>query len=508
MPQILDQYGKPFVMQPAPPMRASIEAGRADNEGLRSWSNADSLGPNAALDVGTRQRLRDRGRYESLNNSYCRGLIRSLAYDMIGTVPRLQLSIPGASIEDIKRVRTRYQRWAMAAMLGMQFRIMEKMVSREGNAFALLDTNENQKDPVKLCLRLVEDEQCCTPTGLRVSGNIIDGIELDNSGRPARYWFLRNHPGENTYFAGARDYFSVEARNVLHWYERDRAGQIRGVPRIVAGLPMFGKSRRFTDATITAAEFAASIAGVLESTIPPQDGQAVSIEAMDRFEMVKQMLLTMPQGWKANQMKAEHPTTTYGDFKRENMNEAGRGAGAPLNVVSGNSSGYNYSSGRLDHLPYQRGLTVERYDFRSIVEDPIFLAWHEEASMVPDYLPDGLPPIEEWNWNWRYDGFDSIDQNKDATADDTRLKNGTTNYDEIYSAYGQDWQEEFEQVAREKEYAESLGLPWPMLFSGPAQALPAKDDPNAPMADEINDGEVDDTPLEPTRRNAAYLGGR
>jgi lambda family phage portal protein len=431
-----------------------------------------------------------------------------LAYDLIGTGPRLQLSIPGATVEQIKQVRRRYQQWARAAQIGLAYRIMEKSVSREGNIFAILDTDPNLRDQVKLSLRLVEDEQCCTPTGLRVSGNIIDGIELDNSGRPVRYWFLRNHPGENTYFAGARDYFAVEARNVIHWYERDRAGQIRGVPRIVAGLPMFGKSRRFTDATITAAEFAASIAGVLESSIPPQDGQAVSIEAMDRFEMIKQMLLTLPQGWKANQMKAEHPTTTYGDFKRENMSEAGRGTGAPLNVVSGNSSGYNFSSGRLDHLPYQRGLTVDRDDFRNIVADPVFLAWHDEAAINPDYLPANLPPIEEWTWNWRYDGFDSIDQNKDATADDTRLKNGTTNYDEIYSAYGQDWQEEFEQAAREKEYAESLGLPWPLLFGGPMQAIPAPNDPNAPMVDPIDDTNPDDTALDLPRRPAAYTGGR
>lgn len=521
MVQLLDQFGRPLVVPKAPPapMRASIEAGRLDNEGIRSWKDADSLGPNAALDQATRGRLRDRGRYETLNNSYCRGLVRSLAYDLVGTGPKLKLTIPGD--EDgskSKAVRKRWGKWARATLLALKFRIMEKAAAREGNAFGLFDTDEDLLDQVKLDLRLVEDEQCDTPPSKRGAGSIIDGIEINQRGKPARYWFLRNHPGENTYFTGDGDYFSVPAKQVIHWFERDRAGQLRGVPRIVAGLPTFGKTRRFSEATITAAEFAASIIGMLESTLPAGE-QPVDLEAMDTVEIVKQMLLTMPKGWKANQLKAEHPGTTYSEFVKEKHNEAGRGTGAPLNVVSGNSSGYNFSSGRLDHLPYQRGLTIDRDDFRNIVADPVFRAWEAEGRLVAGYFPEGLPPIDDWEWGWFWDAFDSIDQNKDADADDTRIRNGTSTYDEIHGAYGDDWEEKFEQVAREKAKAESLGLPYPLLFAPPTANANAPAGQDTTDTADTTDGEPgtqpgasadddDDTVLETPRGRAAITGGR
>ena len=61
------------------------------------------------------------------------------------------------------------------------------------------------------------------------------------------------------------------------------------------------------------------------------------------------MLLTMPEGWDATQFKPEQPTSSYKEFKGEILNEMGRCLNAPFNVIAGNSSGYNYSSGRLDH---------------------------------------------------------------------------------------------------------------------------------------------------------------
>ncbi len=60
-------------------------------------------------------------------------------------------------------------------------------------------------------------------------------------------------------------------------------------------------------------------------------------------------------GWKIGQVRAEQPTTAYGDFKHEIINEIARPLQMPFNVAAGNSSGYNYVSGRLDH---QRGVRV------------------------------------------------------------------------------------------------------------------------------------------------------
>lgn len=503
-------------------MRAKVDAAQTTDDNKRHWANADGLGPNAALDTGTRTRARNRSRYETLNNGYCRGLVRSLSYDLVGTAPRLQLTIPSADGSDnsasAKTVERNFARWARADRFGRKLRVMGKSDARDGDGLAILDTNPNLRHPVKLSVRLMESEQLDTPPDKLFDTSVVDGIKFDASWQPIEYYFLASHPGEGKAFRSTSiGFVTIKANRVLHIYEQDRASQARGLPRITAGLPLFAQLRRFTLATLTAAEFAAMLAGVMKSNLPVPDEESPAVESWDLFELVRGALLTLPSGYDASQFKPEQPTTTYPEFKRELLNEAGRGPGSPLNVVTGNSSGYNFSSGRLDHLPYQRSIRIDREDLRDLVLDPTFLAWCEEALLVGQ-IPDGLPPIEEWSWTWNYDGFDSIDQNKDATADDVRLKNGTQTYHETYAAYGQDWEEQFEQRAREMKRAKELGLPWPVPAGPAAAPADAADKPadNGDERDQADDEEVSAPPParhppKPSRngwhRNGQHAGG-
>ena len=47
----------------------------------------------------------------------------------------------------------------------------------------------------------------------------------------------------------------------------------------------------------------------------------------------------------------------------------------PFNVAAGNSSGYNYASGRLDHQTYFKSLRVEQAHLGQVVLDRILSAW-------------------------------------------------------------------------------------------------------------------------------------
>jgi capsid protein len=65
----------------------------------------------------------------------------------------------------------------------------------------------------------------------------------------------------------------VPARLVLHWFTPDRFGQLRGIPEITPALPLFAQLRRYTLATLTAAEIAAMLAGVMQTNLPPGRGR-------------------------------------------------------------------------------------------------------------------------------------------------------------------------------------------------------------------------------------------
>ncbi|MBA3776991.1 MAG: phage portal protein, partial [Betaproteobacteria bacterium] len=437
MPTLIERLkyaftGKPAQESPAPATpaavprhRSKVDAAQTNEENRRHWANADFLGPNAAFDADVCAKLRSRSRYEALNGSYLKSLIKTVSYDLIGTSPRPEFKLPGDADGELgKAVESKFAKWSRVNLLGRNLRVLHKSAVRDGAGFAVLTTDPDSPDPVQLTVRLIESDQCVTPPQFANDPMVHQGKRVNGVGRPTEYYFLRRHPGELG--PGARAEFAIaQARFTLHWYEQDRAGQQNGIPQTTPALPLFAQLRRYSQAVLTAAEVAAMIAGVLKSTMATAES-AVAIDDWESFEMVRGALMTLPDGWEASQFKPEQPTTNYPDYERTKLNEAGRSVNAPLNVTTGNSSGYNFSSGRLDHLPYQRGAWIDRDEFEQIVFDPIVSAWAEEATQIAGYLPAGLPPLEDWTWSTNWDGFDEIDQVKSASADDQRLRNGTT----------------------------------------------------------------------------------
>jgi len=112
---------------------------------------------------------------------------------------------------------------------------------------------------------------------------------------------------------------------------------------------LFGEMRLYTKAVVMAATRAAEITGVMQTTLPPEKVAAELADPITIIEAVRNNFISLPEGWTLEQLKAEQPTTTYKMFKSEIINEVARCFSMPFNVAAGNSSGYNYASGRLDH---------------------------------------------------------------------------------------------------------------------------------------------------------------
>jgi lambda family phage portal protein len=464
-------------------VKGTYDAAVTTKENQNHWANADSLSADALNDPATRQVLRDRARYECRNNSYAGGLVESLANDLIGTGPRLQLSIPGVDREITRAVESAYANWARAANFAEDLRILHSTKVRDGEGFALLTTNPalpaSGLTPVTLDLGLYEAEQIADPWYTGWDPLYLDGIRRDKQGNPVEYSFLEAHPGGLNAWRALKP-TPFPAASVCHWYKPDRPGQGRGVTTLVAGLPLFSQLRRYTLATLGAAELAAMLSGVMKTDTSPEDGGSVTVEAMDTVEMARNSLLTLPAGWDATQFKPEQPVGNYPDFKRELLNEVGRGCQAPLNVITGNSSNYNFSSAKLDERMYFRMIKVERSRMRHRVLDPVFLAWLREAALcgaLPAILcrefngqTQLVPPVSTWAWEWHFDGFASIDPQKDAQTDELELRTGTTTLAEICARKGLDWEEVLRQRAREEALRKELGLAASVAVNQPQPA--------------------------------------
>lgn len=446
----------PQVAQVLRLIRARYDAAVTNDENRRHWANADNLSANAANSPLVRRLLRNRSRYEVANNSYARGIVLTLANDVIGTGPRLQMLTEHA--EANRFIEQEWMAWSKAVGLPEKLRTLRMARASDGEGFSILTSNPLLPTAVQLDLKLVEADQVATPD-LRIDlTNAVDGIEFDRHGNPVAYHFLKGHPGESSGSLSLQ-YDRVPAENVIHYFRQDRAGQARGVPDITPALPLFAHLRRYTLAVITAAEIAALPGGVLY-TDAPANGEADSVEPMDLIELERGMLMTMPGGWKMNQMEAQFPTTTYGEFKREILNEIARCLNMPFAISAGNSSGYNYASGRLDHQMYFKAIRVEQAHLEAVVLDRILAAWLSEAALVEGYLPE-LREEPGAMHTWFFDGHEHVDPLKESSAQALRLANHTTTYADEYARRGLDWETQLRQRAKELALMTELGLTTP-----------------------------------------------
>jgi len=438
---------------------ARYDAAQTTDENRRHWAMADGYSANLANSPGVRRTLRNRARYEVANNSYAKGIVLTLANDVIGTGPRLQCLTDNEDVNS--RIEREFARWSRTIQLPEKLRTMRMARAVDGEAFGLLTHNRRLPTAVQLDLRLVEADQVCTPDLNVLPTNAVDGVVFDDAGNPVEYHVLRRHPGETLVGAGL-EYDRVPAEAVVHWYRIDRPGQARGIPDILPALPLFAQLRRFTLAVLAAAETAADFAGILY-TDAPANGESDSAEPFEPIELEKRALVTMPGGWRMEQIRAEQPTTTFGEFRKEILNEIARCLNMPANVARADSSTYNYASGRLDHQTYHKAIRVDQAHLECAILDRLLSAWLAEALLTDEQLAgaalQALPHL------WFFDGNDHVDPAKEANAQATRLQNYTSTLADEYGRRGLDWEVQLKQRAKELALMNELGLM-------PAQAAP------------------------------------
>lgn len=454
-------------------VRAKFDSAQTTADNRKHWANADYLSANSAATPEVRRVLRSRARYEVANNSYAKGIILTLANDAIGTGPRLQMLTEDSELN--QRIERWFASWSKSIRLAEKLRTMRMARAQDGEAFGLLTTNRRIAGPVQLDLQLFEADRCTTPDLAALTNNAVDGIVFDPSGNPIEYHILRYHPGDLSSMGFGLEYDRIPSGRVIHWFRADRPGQSRGLPDIMPALPLFAQLRRYTLAVIAAAESAANIA-VLMKTNTPAGGEAAEVEPMSEMEFAANMGVFVPEGWEPSQIKAEQPATTYEMFKREILNEIARCLNIPFNVAAGNSSGYNYASGRLDHQTYYKSLRVERSEMEGTILDPILAEGLREAS-----ISDRSMSLDDAPHQWFWDGTEHVDPAKEATAQATRLTSNTTTLAAEYARQGKDWETELRQRAKEVALMKELGL---------SSAQPAMQSEPTVVPDD--DGEDDD----------------
>lgn len=474
-------------------VRARFDNARNTPDTASLFRNVDSLAITTALSPAVRKTVRDRARYVVANCPYAKSMLDTFVTHVVG--PWASVSFPRGGIDEGLRneIAEAFDAWAMATDFWPKVMTLLRAKVTDGEAFALLVTDRGAvtaDNPVTLNVRPIECDRVESYTETVTRENEFDGIRFDADGHPVSYRVLKNHPGDYRLVRNVRwragDW--IRAANVVHYFDVIRPEQVRGISDFVSALDIPALQKSYRSSVAETAINAASVSGVLSTDNVPEcfddDDAPIGKCAMEVrpntvFQMQRGSFVTLPEGWHLSQLQSAQPTSLYADFVRALVAEMAACLSMPVNIAMCDSSQHNFASAKLDHMTYGDKIASVRAALSVKVLDRVFFKWLEEYAAVRGGIgPGELAALRKTEWLFTERG--NADVMKDASADNTRLGNGTTTRAALYAKDGRDWRRETDQALSEYAYilkrwrencAENglpLDTPCPILSGGGA----------------------------------------
>lgn len=467
----------PFSRKPKP-IQAKFDLAQTTADNRKHWANTDGLSARAAMSPAVRRVVRLRSRYEAENNSWYSGILRTAANHVVGIGPRLQVLT--ANPEANTRLERAWRLWSMKTDFVDVLRTGFVSYWKDGEWFLMrADRRQNYPLPT-LDIRPFESDQIANPwdQGAYNDPFLDDGIKFDQSTNELLIYVYNHHPGSNVYQSTQQgEWYS--SKEVLHLFRGERPGQMHGIPRATPALQTLPIMRRQELATLFSAETAANFAMFLESNSPAMDPTASPADFAE-IEVARNMLTTLPAGWKIGQVKPEQPTTQFNTFQMQCLQSFSRCTNMPYTLAAGTGKDANFSSFKGDmRNVWEPEVKCEQSRLECSVVEPVFQWFLESAVYIPGLL-DGLPPFDQLSHTWVWPALPSLDPGEDAEAAFARLGSGVSSLTDEYARVGKDYATEGPKAAAD------YGVPFDVwkaaLFAKTFGLTPGGPVPSAPVA--------------------------
>lgn len=455
-------------------LKATYDAAATTNHNEDYWANATYSSPFDEHSPQVRRKLLARSRYEYLNGSYTKGIIKTLSNDFVGSGPKLQITDSFWSKQQQNLVERVINRWTREIKLRRKLKRLRIAKCRDGEAFGIFYTDLKLQSPIKLNFKIIECDHCVDPFQGQAD-NVIDGIRFDEDGEPEAYYFLFSHP-QNSIISGIdpREGRWVKASLVIHWFDQDRPYH-RGVPETAPMLPLASIRRRYTLAVLSKAEILSDFAVLLESDATSSINafleQGTEDEEFDQFPVDKGMITVLPRGKKAVPLDTSAAIEGHDDFVNSILKEESRCVNMPHNIASGNSGGYNFASGTLDRQLYHGSLARERDDCEDeVLTSKLLPNLFIEIGLQPQFFGATISSFVKAklpDHTWRWDALPQhADPQKEANARSIKWKMGEISDRDVQEGvYSRDVEEHYTNLEEQQVRRSEINAPVPENLS-------------------------------------------
>jgi lambda family phage portal protein len=359
-------------------------------------------------------------------------------------------------------IESSFARWAEKADLSGQhsFADLQALAERQlfecGEYFFIKRYVRGEKNPFRLQPIEADRLPFTGGTGARLADGceMESGIEYEKiTGRPVAYHFQDNGYSAKT--------IRVPAELVIHGYEMERPGQMRGISPIAASVMVAGNLADLLEAELEAMRMASRyLAFVSTGTNPPgtqqlaqKNGKKKNIEYFDHAT-----IQYMPNGEDVKLVKIDRQSGTFEPYLNFNVRTFAVGSGLTYELVSGVYDHISYSNLRGIRLDLAMTLRPIQRNHINWLCNPAAECWLGAAMLTePDIMPLARR-ITPATYTWIPPGMDSPDPLREVKAHADEVKLCIASPQELCARKGRVLSEVMDEIAEAKKMAADRGI--------------------------------------------------
>lgn len=362
---------------------------------------------------------------------------------------------------DIERIDNFYQLQQLA--------LLNALLS--GDSFALMTTTKRTGSIYDLRIELVEADRVSTPDNETINPLFCEGVEKNANGEVVAYHISKFHP-LSFQDREPREWVRVKAfgektgrRNVIHVMNRERIGQVRGVPFLSPVIETIKQLGRYTEAEVLAAVINGLFTVFIEKESASDDvpfGEAVpedmQVDSEDEgsIELAPGAVIDLGEGEKANMVNPGRPNPNFDPFVMAVIKQIGAALEIPYELLIMAFSN-NYSASRAAILEFFKVIKMYRAWFVTDFCQPIYEEWLCEAVAkgrinAPGFFNDPIIKDAYCSAEWNGPSAGQLDPKKEVEAAELRVQGGfSTRERETTELTGTDFYKNIKQRKREEE---------------------------------------------------------
>lgn len=423
------------------------------------------------------------------NDPHVAGLIETMNINTVGIgyTPQAQLradQLPGnLSDEQISSLQRR-QEWEFglwsreADITGMRhlqdiFALADRTMLVRGEYLILVRMLDSPQRRYSTCLQVLDPLRLRTPTDLMGRADIIDGVQVDENGRPILYWIQKAGAPA---LAGSEHFAAIPVwhghrRQILHGYVHKDPDQYRGYTFFAPAMKFFRDLSDHLDAELVS-NIVTSAAALWIATPNPTAEMLAAAGTWDNFQKNTEAtryeaihpggIFYGNPGEEPKVLQHNRPGANFVPFVHTILDAASTVAAIPREVATHKYGDMSYATARAAMMDAWRVFNYRQtLECRHLAE-PCWEMLQEEAYLRGHLgmdMPDFYLHRQAWcrcRWIPQRKGF--LDLLKEMQGQVLGLKYNILNHADIDGEQGHDWEEHAEQTAQIRRKHEALGL--------------------------------------------------